>query len=484
VVFALIPVGVLPITFALPLIGLVLACGASPDGTPGARPVARSRRNVVLASLMLLAYAVVALQPQLLPTLVDWFGVDGQGLVVTLLAVSVLTLPLAMTESSTPVDEQPAEQVLVLTRRNLMLALTVLVTVTIWHTAVGMSFLVLGILVLGLPVLLAFSRVRQARRGRVLPGMWRNPLTRGSGPHRVQVLNVLLCCALLGAVMVPGTYDVLRLDLSAGGYRAFTVAYLACLVALVLLTVVPLRRVHVGSNLLVAAGSVFLAVQLVAIYLPARQPVTVASPTRGEWYVGQGGHAELVNYHHVTSTQRDALDLLQVVDGHTHPAGSTDLDDYYIYGQPLLAPADGVVASVRDGLPDQPIGSVDHEHHAGNYVVIDIGGGRYLMIGHLQQNTVRVAAGDAVAAGQVIARVGNSGNTDQPHIHIQAQNVGSFDDTTDDPGELLRTVRTYPLLFEGVVLTRDGTASTPSAVDPRRGDLVRPVTAGAEAPSS
>jgi hypothetical protein len=52
--------------------------------------------------------------------------------------------------------------------------------------------------------------------------------------------------------------------------------------------------------------------------------------------------------------------------------GSTDLTSYYIYDQPVLAPADGTVTYVLDGHPDQPIGSVDERHPSGNQLVIDI----------------------------------------------------------------------------------------------------------------
>jgi hypothetical protein len=439
--FALIPAGVLPILYAIPVIGLLLALGARPDKSAAARPLARSTRNIVIALLIGLAFAVVALQPQLLPVMVTLFDVEQLGLVATLLAVAVMALPLAMAESSTTLGDIPAERP-VFTQRNVVLALIVMVTVATWYVTIGQSFVVLALLVLAMPLVLVVSRVWNVVHGRVRMGLRRGSGA-GSGPYRLQLLNVLVLCVLLGVAMIPGTYDVLRLDLSAGGYRAFQVAYIAGLVVLVLLAFMPLRRVYLGSNLMVVAGSVFLAVQLVMVYRPASQPVTIGSPLATDWYVGQGGHAELVNYHHVTSTQRDALDILQIVDGH----------------------------------PDQRIGTVDNRHQAGNHVVIDIGRGRFIMMGHLRPGSIRVRVGDRVRAGQEIAQVGNSGNTDQPHLHIQAQNQPSgIDDVTaiPDPGKLLRTLRTYPLLFRGVVLTRDGAASRPAAADPRRGDQVRP----------
>ena len=199
----------------------------------------------------------------------------------------------------------------------------------------------------------------------------------------------------------------------------------------------------------------------------------IASPLAEEWLVGHGGHAELVNYHYVTSTQRDALDILQTRDGRTHQTGRTELTSYYIYGKPVLAPAAGTVTFILDGRPDQAIGSTDNRFQSGNNIVIDIGRGRFLLMGHLSPGSIQVKVGDQVTLGQPIARVGNSGNTSEPHLHIQAQNAGSGvgDIATMDIPTIIRTLHTYPLVFSNMVLTRRGTVSRPASADPRRGDL-------------
>jgi murein DD-endopeptidase MepM/ murein hydrolase activator NlpD len=109
------------------------------------------------------------------------------------------------------------------------------------------------------------------------------------------------------------------------------------------------------------------------------------------------------------------------LDGSIHRPGSTDLTSYYIYDQPVLAPADGTVTYLVDGHPDLPVGSVDSQHPTGNQLVIDIGGGHFLLMGHLRQGSITVHAGERVTEGQQIARVGKSGHTSHPHIHIQAK---------------------------------------------------------------
>jgi hypothetical protein len=475
-------IGVLPLLYILPVIGLLLAAAAGPDHGPAARPIAASRRNVIIGVLNLLALALVVGQPQLLRLLVMLLGLGLYGLVAYLAAMLAIALPLALSTApaapAAPADWSDDVRTLVLTRRNLILCLTVATTVATWYSAAGQSFVAIAALVPVVAAVLVVTRLRAARRGRVEGGLWRRPWSRSLRPHRLQLLNVLLLSALLGVLILPGTFDIFRLEMPSGQYRLALGVFIGCLTGFVLLATVPLRRVFVGSNLLVAAGSVFVAVQLVTIYRPVAGPVTIASPLADEWYVGQGGHAELVNYHQVTSSQADALDIMQLVDGRTHRPGSTELSSYYIFGAAVLAPADGVVTYVIDGHPDQQIGSADHVHQAGNQVVIDVGGERYVMMAHMHPGSIRVKVGDRVRAGQQIGQVGNSGNTSEPHIHIQAQaQPMSVDDipAIKDPGEFLRTAHTYPLVFRDVALTRDGVTSTPSTADPRRGDLLRPV---------
>jgi murein DD-endopeptidase MepM/ murein hydrolase activator NlpD len=97
------------------------------------------------------------------------------------------------------------------------------------------------------------------------------------------------------------------------------------------------------------------------------------------------------------------------------------------------------------------------------------------MMGHLREGSIQVRVGDHVTEGQQMALVGNSGSTTEPHIHIQAQtSIGIGDIRTIDAAETLRNLHTYQLLFRDATLLRDGVESRPSAVDPRRGDIVRP----------
>jgi murein DD-endopeptidase MepM/ murein hydrolase activator NlpD len=74
-----------------------------------------------------------------------------------------------------------------------------------------------------------------------------------------------------------------------------------------------------------------------------------------------------------------------------------------------------------------------------------------------------------VQRGQPIAQVGNSGDTSEPHLHLQVQNKPTFGPSVQ------QGLRTYPLLLSDVVLVRGGQHSTPPQADPRRDDRIRQV---------
>ena len=106
----------------------------------------------------------------------------------------------------------------------------------------------------------------------------------------------------------------------------------------------------------------------------------------------------------------------------TFDGDRTKNEAYRAYGAPLLAVADGTVVAVSDGAADEvpqvvPTG-LSAAQLGGNSVVIDIGGGVYAFYAHLPPNGATVRVGDKVTRGQVIGRVGNSGNTTEPHLHF------------------------------------------------------------------
>jgi murein DD-endopeptidase MepM/ murein hydrolase activator NlpD len=146
--------------------------------------------------------------------------------------------------------------------------------------------------------------------------------------------------------------------------------------------------------------------------LPLDGPVTVA------W----GGATPDVNYHVIAPEQRWAYDLLVTKEGKTFKGNGETCQDYYCYGLPLLAPADGTVYTTSDCDPDMPIGVMGGGKDAGgNQVVLEVAPDEFLFLCHLQPGSITVKKGDRVTTGQVLGLVGNSGNTSEPHLHIHLQ---------------------------------------------------------------
>ena len=107
-------------------------------------------------------------------------------------------------------------------------------------------------------------------------------------------------------------------------------------------------------------------------------------------------------------------------------------EDYYTFGKPVYAPADGIIVEAVRNIKDNNIGKPaeyslkdfieNPKLLAGNYVIIDHGTGEYSMLGHFKQHSLKVQVGDKVSQGQILGLAGNSGASEIPHIHYQLQN--------------------------------------------------------------
>lgn len=158
--------------------------------------------------------------------------------------------------------------------------------------------------------------------------------------------------------------------------------------------------------------------------------VVIGPPVRGANWVAAvvGGEG----YHRNTvmpvggawvAPERWAVDWVQLAGNDRLRTGPLEKNESYPqYGRKIIAVADGTVESVRDGMPDIPAGkgpdTVMLQEAAGNYIVQDIGSGFYALYAHLQPGSVLVRKGDVVKKGQVLALLGNSGNTTGPHLHF------------------------------------------------------------------
>lgn len=170
----------------------------------------------------------------------------------------------------------------------------------------------------------------------------------------------------------------------------------------------------------------------VPVTVDATEPVTVASPLRGgRWLVGNGCCSP-INAHRgstlaingtATVAQRFAIDFVQLTEDDQAVTGEVSRNESYpAFGQTIHAAAGGTVVARRDGEQEQTPGSLPAgatiQTADGNYLVIDIGGGRYTFYAHMQPGSLRVQVGDRVEAGAELGLLGNTGNTDAPHLHF------------------------------------------------------------------
>ena len=152
----------------------------------------------------------------------------------------------------------------------------------------------------------------------------------------------------------------------------------------------------------------------------------------------------------VDNWYRFGIDLLPIdAKGALFRGTGARIDDWLGWEMPVRSPGAGVVAGVRDDLPDNPLGdeskrarrrlSEDPMVHDGNYVLIDHGRGEYSLVSHLRSGSATVTKGQRVIPGQIVAKVGNSGATPVPHLHYELRT-----------GWGVKGVRSLPPYFHGV----------------------------------
>jgi len=123
--------------------------------------------------------------------------------------------------------------------------------------------------------------------------------------------------------------------------------------------------------------------------------------------------------------QRFATDWIKLgPDGRAWRGDSSSNANWFGYNEPLYAVGDGLVTAVKDGIVENvPLSPkravpINLETVGGNHVIIDLGGGQFAFYAHLVPGSPAVKVGDQVKRGQLIGRLGNSGNSDAPHLHF------------------------------------------------------------------
>ncbi len=177
--------------------------------------------------------------------------------------------------------------------------------------------------------------------------------------------------------------------------------------------------------------------------ISAGTPPVIGPPVKGDRWVALNGCC-LPGFPHRTSmatlngllvnSQRFAIDWKQANEsGAFYEGDKTSNESYFDYGAEVIAVADGTITSTLDRLDpntpgvlpaDDPVlrAQLTVETVDGNNIVQDIGGGVYAFYAHLQKGSLLVRPGDTVKKGQVIARLGNTGNSNAAHLHLHLMN--------------------------------------------------------------
>lgn len=188
----------------------------------------------------------------------------------------------------------------------------------------------------------------------------------------------------------------------------------------------------------------------------------------GEYLIVHGGSDIQINPH--MKTLDESVPLFQDYRGQSYGIDIVQIDRfglradgivphnlaaYQIYGEPVLAPCPGKIVQAVDGFPDMPIPQVDQDNRAGNHVILQCGDVEVLLA-HFRPQSLSVQQGMDVQVGDRIAEVGNSGASNEPHLHISAQRPGSsVAPLSGDP---------VPMRFAGQFLIRGDRVTRPESI--------------------
>jgi murein DD-endopeptidase len=166
--------------------------------------------------------------------------------------------------------------------------------------------------------------------------------------------------------------------------------------------------------------------------------LTLSPPFHGGVWLAGDGPANTTNHRraitavdgHLYSAERFAIDWIKVgPNGDSRHDGSTHNDNWWGWGEPVLAVADGEITEVVDDYPDNApriLPPVTLDNIGGNHVILKIAPNRYVTYAHLQHGSIKVHLHDRVRTGDPLALLGNSGNTTGAHLHLQVTDRGSM----------------------------------------------------------
>ncbi|MFO0993576.1 MAG: M23 family metallopeptidase [Hyphomicrobiales bacterium] len=169
-------------------------------------------------------------------------------------------------------------------------------------------------------------------------------------------------------------------------------------------------------------------------------PFIIKPPLKGKgWFAvngccGPNVHRDTriaIDGSRIATSETFAIDWTRVENGRMFEGDGGKNEQHYAFGADLLAVAAGTVVATRDGMPEEapfkPVLSVKApEDYGGNHVIIEIAPKVFAVYAHVKTGSVAVKVGDRVKAGDVVGRLGNSGNSTAPHLHFALLDKPNF----------------------------------------------------------
>lgn len=172
-------------------------------------------------------------------------------------------------------------------------------------------------------------------------------------------------------------------------------------------------------------------------YVDESQPKLVRNatklilPFKDEWTVIWGGDTEALNYHVVSPAQKNAFDII-ITDakGNSYKTDGRTNEDYYAFGKELIAPCDGEIVLVVDGVKDNVPGEMNKFNVGGNTVIIKTTNNEFLVFCHFKHQSIKVKEGQKIKQGELLGLCGNTGNSSEAHLHFHIQNIEDLNTAT------------------------------------------------------